>query len=93
MATDLDPCRATVQLENEVFATNSKGNTIKRIEDETLVSELRKPRKFNTLEVVRTEITTAAKKIELPEVINTSTIFANTPACTLLSCRISKAAK
>lgn len=35
--------------------------------DKKVLAELRRMRKFNTVEVVRTDITTTAKKIELPE--------------------------
>lgn len=34
MASDIDPCRDSKKLENEAFATNLNGKTVKRVEDE-----------------------------------------------------------
>lgn len=40
MANDIDPCRATLPLENEKFATNANGKTVVRVEDEAAVAAL-----------------------------------------------------
>lgn len=40
MADDIDPCRATLPLENEKFATNKNSKTVIRVEDEEAVCVL-----------------------------------------------------
>lgn len=44
MADDINPCRNTNSLENESFATNKNGKTVKRVEDECAIEKLEEVR-------------------------------------------------